>query len=792
MFPIADMSDYLSKEEIDNIVSAFKDMDIKPSAQTPEDFKAWMEEYKDDEQWDAFLPRISTFTGDEKTGTPYDIWRYEVQCLIRTGYTHDTIKMAITRSLRGNSSKIPMRLGTDATIDDIMDKMDSIYGSVYPAEALLGQFYTARQNDDEDVASWGCRLEEILSQAKNRRNITDENINDMLTSKFFEGLRPELKNVARYKKDTTTDFQTLLRSLREIENEHNLKPVPKKKPSPLKQATTSTENKQIQQLTALVKQLSQEIRSLKNDRGIIEPTNIRWRQRDTPQRPDETIIHRPIAKKKRQRKHQSETICWRCRQPGHISAGCYVRLDHSRKTERSLNLQQAFVMEQTTDVEQNRTPGLLGSANEVTVTVNGNRTTALLDTGSTVSTISEGFYNQHLSQIPLQSLSYLLNIECADGQQLPYKGYVEADLQLHGSADTNTHPGLFLVIPDSEYHNHVPVLIGTSILAEVMKDVKKQHGQRFLQDAKLQTPYYLAFRCMTLRNKELERQHNRLALIKSAETRPITIQANTEVVVQGYMDKMLPYPTTVSMLHATSNSAIPNDLDIVPSVVTYDQDKPHTIPVHISNITTRTVTIAPKAVLCELQPVSVQQERVKPNDEVIGDIFKEINIPNDTLTADELIRGKNLIQKYNDIFSKSDTDIGYTSLVKHRIDLTDDTPFKQRHRRIPPSMLEEVRNHLQQLLSAGIIRRSHSPWSSNVVLVRKKDGKLRMCVDYRQLNQRTIKDSYALPRIDEILDSLGGNKIFTVLDMKSGYHQLDIEKDHKQRTAFTVGPLGFF
>ena len=209
MFPIADMSDYLSKEEIDNIVSAFKDMDIKPSAQTPGDFKAWMEEYKDDEQWDAFLPRISTFTGDEKTGTPYDIWRYEVQCLIRTGYTHDTIKMAITRSLRGNSSKIPMRLGTDATIDDIMDKMDSIYGSVYPAEALLGQFYTARQNDDEDVASWGCRLEEILSQAKNRRNITDENINDMLTSKFFEGLRPELKNVARYKKDTTTDSDVI-------------------------------------------------------------------------------------------------------------------------------------------------------------------------------------------------------------------------------------------------------------------------------------------------------------------------------------------------------------------------------------------------------------------------------------------------------------------------------------------------------------------------------------------------------------------------------------------------------
>ena len=107
-------------------------------------------------------------------------------------------------------------------------------------------------------------------------------------------------------------------------------------------------------------------------------------------------------------------------------------------------------------------------------------------------------------------------------------------------------------------------------------------------------------------------------------------------------------------------------------------------------------------------------------------------------------------------------------------------------------MYDEVRNHLQQLLSSGIIRKSKSPWSSNVVLCRKKDGKLRMCVDYRQLNLRTIRDSYALPKIDEILEALQGNRFFTVLDMKSGYHQISVQEEHKQRTAFTVGPLGFY
>ena len=107
-------------------------------------------------------------------------------------------------------------------------------------------------------------------------------------------------------------------------------------------------------------------------------------------------------------------------------------------------------------------------------------------------------------------------------------------------------------------------------------------------------------------------------------------------------------------------------------------------------------------------------------------------------------------------------------------------------------MLEEVRKHIKELLDAQIIRKSQSPWASNIVLVRKKDKSLRLCVDYRQLNRRTIKDSYALPRIDELLDGLSGSKYFSVLDMKSGYHQIEVEEEHKARTAFTVGSLGFY
>ena len=130
--------------------------------------------------------------------------------------------------------------------------------------------------------------------------------------------------------------------------------------------------------------------------------------------------------------------------------------------------------------------------------------------------------------------------------------------------------------------------------------------------------------------------------------------------------------------------------------------------------------------------------------------------------------------------------------MKHNILLKDDIPFQQRHRRIPPALYQEVKDHLQQLLHAGVIRQSSSPYASAVVLVRKKNGKLRFCVDFRELNAKGVRDSYALPRIDELLDNLSGCRYFSTLDMQSGYHQLQMEEQDKPKTAFTAVPLGFY
>ena len=88
------------------------------------------------------------------------------------------------------------------------------------------------------------------------------------------------------------------------------------------------------------------------------------------------------------------------------------------------------------------------------------------------------------------------------------------------------------------------------------------------------------------------------------------------------------------------------------------------------------------------------------------------------------------------------------------------------------------------MLNQDIIEPSESPWASPVVLVRKKDGSLRYCIDYRKLNSVTVKDSYPLPRIDESLDALGGSRYFSTLDLASGYWQIELDEDAKQKSAF--------
>ena len=128
---------------------------------------------------------------------------------------------------------------------------------------------------------------------------------------------------------------------------------------------------------------------------------------------------------------------------------------------------------------------------------------ALLDTGATVSTISANFYDQNLSHIEIHPLDEVLHIECADGQNMPYLGYISVSIKSYGAPHHVLEECLFLIVPNSNYNARVPVLIGTNIISRLIDLTRDEFGTRYLQEANLHTPWYMSFRCMALRQREL-------------------------------------------------------------------------------------------------------------------------------------------------------------------------------------------------------------------------------------------------------------------------------------------------
>ncbi|KAF9761607.1 Retrovirus-related Pol polyprotein from transposon, partial [Nosema granulosis] len=157
-----------------------------------------------------------------------------------------------------------------------------------------------------------------------------------------------------------------------------------------------------------------------------------------------------------------------------------------------------------------------------------------------------------------------------------------------------------------------------------------------------------------------------------------------------------------------------------------------------------------------------------------------------TRTKEENVIDENLIfNKHAELFRDEIDGSKACTVIKHKISTEEHAPIYARTGRVPIHYEQAIHDEIQRNLRLGIIKHSKSPWSSRIVPVTKKDGSLRMCIDYRLLNKITVKDKYPLPRIDEILDSLAGVRVFSTLDATSGYYQLELEERAKEKTAFS-------
>ena len=151
-----------------------------------------------------------------------------------------------------------------------------------------------------------------------------------------------------------------------------------------------------------------------------------------------------------------------------------------------------------------------------------------------------------------------------------------------------------------------------------------------------------------------------------------------------------------------------------------------------------------------------------------------------------------LHMEYHSIFSLDKNEMGCTNATKHVIKLTKSEPFKERFRCIAPPLIEEVREHIQEMLNGGAICPSNSTWCNAVVLVRKKDGTLQFCIDFWWLNDRMEKDSYPMLKMIDTMEMMLGSKFFSMMDLKSSFWQVKMAEDSWPYTAFTVSSLGVY
>ena len=483
----------------------------------------------------------------------------------------------------------------------------------------------------------------------------------------------------------------------------------------------------------------------------------------------------------------------------------------------------------------------LGRESVVEVTAMGSRVMALLDTGSRVSTVTPSFVLDHdLPVYPLSALvpddpRHQIVIKGVAGMTTVPIGYCYVFVEkVDGVA--GFHDWIIaLVIEDlSQQAKRVPLLLGTPCLDQIIACIKESE-EGALPPAVEMVTRLSALRAqvpvMTVAVEDPTTVTNREGDAREVEEL-VRLKDDTEVppwsmaVVKGVTAlQFLGYRANVMISKSKEDEGLfPEGVYVKDTYATMANGSKY-VSVVVANESPKFVRLSKGTALGRVglatkEPLRVMktdlpgQELSRGEAELPGhDLSRGVPPRQRTLTEEERhtklleqldlaaldgfdpeVRQQavDLLLEYHDVFSLDDFEIGETEGRGHEIKLSDPEPFKERFRRIPPPLVDEVRDHIKQMLDAGVIAPSESPWSNAVVLVRKKDGGLRFCIDFRRLNAKTVKDSYALPRVDEVLDSLQGACYFSSLDLKSGFWQIPMAGDSRQKTAFTVGNLGFY
>ncbi|XP_033728107.1 uncharacterized protein LOC117317406 [Pecten maximus] len=266
---------------------------------------------------DTRFYKLPTFSGEHSKGeSSFELWRYDVQCLIDARKNDEVIRQSIRRSLRGPAAETVMRLGSSATSSQILAKLRSLYGIVDLQETLLEDFYSAHQSSEESVTDWACRLEGLLTRADPSLSSVDRN--KRLHNKFWSGLRQDLREVSGHKADAIEDFEELCIAVRSIERSRHSKDGVKVKPTTAKSATSApAQEDEVTGLKTMVNQLTAAIKSLEKKFQEGPSSNAGYRPRG------QGYTSRGRGRGYGAGNQSKPNVkCWRCNQWGHIKVNC--------------------------------------------------------------------------------------------------------------------------------------------------------------------------------------------------------------------------------------------------------------------------------------------------------------------------------------------------------------------------------------------------------------------------------------------------------------------------------------
>ena len=469
----------------------------------------------------------------------------------------------------------------------------------------------------------------------------------------------------------------------------------------------------------------------------------------------------------------------------------------------------------------------IGPETLVDLTIEGRNIHALMDSGSQVNTITPTLVQQYgFPVLPLEDLVHPLNLVGLGSKHTSLLSFAILHVQVWEIAGYNEDI-VFLMVPDeSEFGWRVPLVIGTCMIGWIINVIQESKIDH------LSMPWATA-RMMQL----LFCQKSTAVLIPgSAEIQAegasggpqemdvdelVTVRESVHLepfqteIIEGWVKPLLGdmahimitplrvegqsweaklLPPGLHALHAYTR--LKNGSSKVSLMVRNVSNSHISLKKGVPVVWVMSASLVPPTELSpEMEATLGAESRPKPMSVAARQekLLEKLNL--DGLahwSPGNAVAVRELVLAYHDVFALEGNELGCTSAIEHEICIENSKPFKERFWHIPPPLLEEVRASLQDMLEAGTIHPSQSPWCNVVVLVRKKDCTLHFCVDFRCLNVWMKKDLYPLPGIQEALEGMVGLAHFSSMDFKSGFWQIKMALESQQYMAFIVDNLGFY